>query len=72
MDAPPQEEQSSGMFSKLKLKANFASFLRDALLSVGINYLSPEHIRISKTSLSEKGDDHSLLVREPIKIGQRE
>ncbi|KAF0686565.1 Aste57867_21659 [Aphanomyces stellatus] len=47
--------------SKAKVKASFAWLLRDALTSVGIRYLTPEHIRVSKTSSMDKNSQHSSL-----------
>jgi len=43
-----------------KQKPGFAWLLRDALLSIGIQYLTPEHIRLAKIK-QHQADPHIVM-----------
>ncbi|ETW01078.1 hypothetical protein, variant [Aphanomyces invadans] len=48
--------------AKSKQPASFAWLLRDTLVTVGVTYVSPEHLRKSKTSDSTNNANHSSLT----------
>ncbi|KAG9405888.1 hypothetical protein AC1031_003804 [Aphanomyces cochlioides] len=45
-----------------KQKASFARLLKDLMTSLGIKYLTPEHIRLSKSSEAAMNPSHQSLV----------
>ncbi|KAF0715316.1 hypothetical protein AaE_011355, partial [Aphanomyces astaci] len=47
--------------AKPKQPASFAWLVRDTLVSVGVTYLTPEHLRRSKSSDANKNSDHTAL-----------
>ncbi|KAH9107349.1 hypothetical protein AeMF1_017290 [Aphanomyces euteiches] len=47
---------------KVKQKASFARLLKDLMTSLGVKYLTPEHIRLSKSSEAAVNPSHQPLV----------
>ncbi|OQS03883.1 hypothetical protein THRCLA_03834 [Thraustotheca clavata] len=55
---------SSGLMQRPKQQPTFVLLLRDALATVGISYLTPEHIRLAKSSVvlnDEFDENHAFL-----------